>query len=89
MKLKASYVAFMTMFLVLILDQSSLVVAKKKKPNQGGMGGMGGMGGGGMNSRKSILVYSNILFSVWKPEDSDDICNNQGRVCSEIHGSNE
>ena len=52
MKLKASYVAFMTMFLVLILDQSSLVMAKKKKPNQGGMGGMGGMGGGGMNSRK-------------------------------------
>ena len=50
---------------------------------------MGGMGGGGMNSRKSILVYSNILFSVWKPEDSDDICNNQGRVCAEINGSNE
>ena len=89
MKLKASYVAFMTMFLVLILDQSSLVAAKKKKPNQGGMGGMGGMGGGGMNSRKSILVYFNNLFSVWKPKDLDDICNNQGRVCSEIHGSNE
>ena len=45
MKLKTAYVVYITMLLFLVMDQSLLVSAKKKKQQKGGMGA-------GMNSRK-------------------------------------
>ena len=66
---------------LIILALLNSVDAKKKKGGPGG-GGMGGGMGGGISIVSLITLLINIINSIWRQEDVDDLYHSQRRIYS-------